>query len=176
MTDKQQQIESMLYTHRAAMLSKVIWKNAENDWQAWLKKSGITMNEHLILMTIYAFKKVTISDISRYGVMHVSTAYNFAKRLETQGLLKLEKDTHDKRNTFIILTDEGHELVEHIFEQYDMADNSIYQAAQQFYDEMFHLPSFSDAHYLVSHLQGKGFLEGINKSHDHLRQNLLDVD
>ncbi|MCS4487160.1 hypothetical protein [Staphylococcus americanisciuri] len=37
MTDKQNQIESMLYTHKAAMLAKVIWKSAENDWQAWLK-------------------------------------------------------------------------------------------------------------------------------------------
>ncbi|WP_241955419.1 hypothetical protein [Staphylococcus chromogenes] len=63
MTAKQKQIESILFTHKAAMLSKVIWKNAERDWQNWLRKSGITMNEHLILMTIYAFDRVTISDI-----------------------------------------------------------------------------------------------------------------
>lgn len=174
MTDKQHQIESILYTHKAAMLSKVIWKNAENDWQAWLKKSGITMNEHLILMTIYAFKKVTISDISRYGVMHVSTAYNFAKRLESQELLKLEKDTNDKRNTFIVLTEAGHSLVEDIFDQYDMSHNSIYRVAQEYNNEMFQFPSFSDEHYLVSQLQGKAFLDGINQCHDHLRENLLD--
>lgn len=37
MNDRQAQIEGMLYTHKIAMLSKVLWKNAESDWQRWLK-------------------------------------------------------------------------------------------------------------------------------------------
>ncbi|WQC59266.1 hypothetical protein U0486_08265 [Staphylococcus pseudintermedius] len=40
MNDRQAQIEGMLYTHKIAMLSKVLWKNAESDWQRWLKKIG----------------------------------------------------------------------------------------------------------------------------------------
>ena len=31
MTEKQKQIESILFTHKAAMLSKVIWKNADEN-------------------------------------------------------------------------------------------------------------------------------------------------
>ncbi|AJC95860.1 HTH-type transcriptional regulator Hpr [Staphylococcus hyicus] len=176
MTDKQKQIESILFTHKAAMLSKVIWKNAERDWQNWLRKSGITMNEHLILMTIYAFGRVTISDISRYGVMHVSTAYNFAKRLEQQGLLTLEKDTNDKRNTYIHLTDNGKKLIEEIFEQYNIDNNTVYQASEQFSEEMFHKPNFSDAHYLVAKMHGKDFIDDVNACHNHLRKHLLDVE
>lgn len=176
MSEKQKQIESILFTHKAAMLSKVIWKNAERDWQKWLRKSGITMNEHLILMTIFAFDCVTISDISRYGVMHVSTAYNFAKRLEQQGLLTLEKDTHDKRNTFIHLTDKGTVLIENIFEQYNIDNNSVYQASEQFSSEMFHKPNFSDAHYLVAKIHGKDFIDDVNACHDHLRKHLLDAE
>ena len=176
MTDKQKQIESILFTHKAAMLSKVIWKNAERDWQNWLRKSGITMNEHLILMTIYAFGRVTISDISRYGVMHVSTAYNFAKRLEQQGFLTLEKDTNDKRNTYIHLTDNGTKLIEEIFEQYNIENNTVYQASEQFSSEMFHKPNFSDAHYLVAKMHGKDFIDDVNACHNHLRKHLLDVE
>lgn len=83
------------------------------------------MNEHLILLTLYAFGRATISDISKYGVMHVSTAYNFAKRLEQQALLNMEKDHNDKRNTYITLTDKGKALVDEIFEQYDETQNKI---------------------------------------------------
>ncbi|WP_281198926.1 HTH-type transcriptional regulator Hpr [Staphylococcus schleiferi] len=174
MKQKQQQIEGMLYTHKIAMLSKVLWKNAEIDWQAWLRKSDITMNEHLILLTIYAFERATISDISKYGVMHVSTAFNFAKRLEQQELLSLKKDTSDKRNTFIVLTEKGKQLVEEIFDQYDESKNHIFNVSKQYKDEMFHLPNFSDAHYLVSKLQGKEFIDDVNLCQENLRKNLLD--
>lgn len=174
MKHKQQQIEGMLYTHKIAMLSKVLWKNAESDWQAWLRKSDITMNEHLILLTIYAFERATISDISKYDVMHVSTAFNFAKRLEQQELLSLKKDTSDKRNTFIVLTEKGKQLVEEIFDQYDESKNHIFNVSKQYKDEMFHLPNFSDAHYLVSKLQGKEFIDDVNLCQENLRKNLLD--
>ncbi|ARJ50099.1 HTH-type transcriptional regulator Hpr [Staphylococcus lutrae] len=174
MNTKRAQIEGMLYTHKIAMLSKVIWKNAESDWQGWLKRSDITMNEHLILLTLYAFERATISDISKYGVMHVSTAFNFAKRLEQQELLKLEKDKHDKRNTYITLTDKGKQLVLEIFDHYEESNNNIYNASKEFQREMFHLPSFSDAHYLVSKLQGKDFINDVNSCQESLRKNLLD--
>ncbi|EGQ0298630.1 HTH-type transcriptional regulator Hpr [Staphylococcus pseudintermedius] len=174
MNDRQAQIEGMLYTHKIAMLSKVLWKNAESDWQRWLKKSGIAMNEHLILLTLYAFDRATISDISKYGVMHVSTAYNFAKRLEQQALLNMEKDHNDKRNTYITLTDKGKALVDEIFEQYDETQNKIYNASKDFQTEMFHLPSFSDVHYLVAKLHGKDFINDVNLCQSHIRENLLD--
>lgn len=174
MNDKQAQIEGMLYTHKIAMLSKVLWKNAESDWQSWLKKSGIAMNEHLILLTLYAFGRATISDISKYGVMHVSTAYNFAKRLEQQELLNMEKDHNDKRNTYITLTDKGKALVDEIFAHYDEAQNKIFNASKEFQNEMFHLPSFSDVHYLVAKLHGKDFINDVNLCQSHIRENLLD--
>ncbi|MBI5975791.1 HTH-type transcriptional regulator Hpr [Staphylococcus canis] len=172
--DRKERIESMLFTHKIAILSKIIWKNAENDWQRWLKKSGITINEYVILMTIYAHDRVKITDISKQGVMHVSTAFNFAKRLEQQGLLIFEKDTTDKRNTFLILTQKGKSFVEQVFDQYDVSQNSIYEAAKSFEDEMFHLPSFSDVHYLVSKLYGRYFINDLHESHKNIKKNLLD--
>ena len=42
--------------------------------------------------------------------MHVSTAFNFSKKLEERGLLKFSKKENDKRNTYIQLTEEGEDI------------------------------------------------------------------
>ncbi|MGV3244292.1 HTH-type transcriptional regulator Hpr [Staphylococcus sp. 11261D007BR] len=174
--DKKERIESLLYSHRIALLSKIIWKNAEKDWQYWLKKSGITINEYLILATIYAYERATITEISKPGVIHVSTAFNFSKRLEQQNLLKFEKDSNDKRNTYLSLTEKGKNVVEDVFDQYEEDNNSIFKAFETLKEEISHLPHFSDAHYLVSKLQGREFLYDLKDCHDKLQKNLLDEE
>ncbi|REH86920.1 HTH-type transcriptional regulator Hpr [Staphylococcus felis] len=172
--NNKERIETMLYTQKIALLSKIIWKNAENDWQYWLKKSGITINEYMILITVYAYERITITDISKQGVMHVSTAFNFAKRLEQQNLLVLEKDVYDKRNTFLKLTHDGKEFVEQTLNHYDEEYNSIYKASKAFEKEMFHLPHFNDMHYLVSKLHGRHFIDELHICHEQIKNKLLD--
>lgn len=71
--------EAMLYSQRIAQLSKALWKAVEKDWQAWIKPYDLNINEHHILWISYHLQGATISDIAKFGVMHVSTAFNFSK-------------------------------------------------------------------------------------------------
>lgn len=71
--------EAMLYSQRIAQLSKALWKAVEKDWQTWIKPYDLNINEHHILWISYHLQGATISDIAKFGVMHVSTAFNFSK-------------------------------------------------------------------------------------------------
>ena len=54
----------------------------------------------------------TISDVAKFGVMHVSTAFNSQKKLEERGYLHFFKKDDDRRNTYVSVTEEGKELLE----------------------------------------------------------------
>ncbi|EKU46575.1 HTH-type transcriptional regulator Hpr [Staphylococcus massiliensis] len=172
--DKIKKIDSLLYTHRIALLSKAAWKTAEKEWADWITDYNISINEHLILMTIQSLGKTTISDVSRFGIMHVSTVYNFAKNLEKKELIKLEKDPSDKRNTYLYITDKGLELIDEILSLYEIETNLIYNAAESYKEELYSYPSYNDLTYLVGKIHGKPFLDSIEKSHNQIRKHLLD--
>lgn len=74
--------ESIVFSHKMALLSKALWKSVEKDWQAWIKPFHLNLNEHHILWIAYQLNGATISDIASHGVMHVSTAFNFSKNLK----------------------------------------------------------------------------------------------
>ena len=103
--------EAMLYSQRIAQLSKALWKAVERDWQTWIKPFDLNINEHHILWISFHLKGASISDVAKFGVMHVSTAFNFSKKLEERGLLKFSKRDDDKRNTYVELTEAGTVLI-----------------------------------------------------------------
>src|SRR6202035_4749763 len=101
MSDKQYSMkEAMLFSQRIAQLSKALWKAIEKDWQQWIKPFDLNINEHHILWITYYLKDAAISEIAKLGVMHVSTAYNFSKKLENRGYLQFSKKGNDMRNTY----------------------------------------------------------------------------
>ncbi len=83
--------DSVMYSYKMAVLSKALWKSVERDWQAWIKPFDLNLNEHHILWIAYQSDGASISDIATHGVMHVSTAFNFSKKLESRGLLTFSK-------------------------------------------------------------------------------------
>lgn len=168
-------IEMMLYTHRISQLSKALWKTIEKDWQNWIKPYGLNINEHHILIIIRNLEYATISQVSQYGVMHVSTVFNFAKKLESQGLLRMPKSEYDKRNTYLELTDKGKELLKETYEGYMDMDNRIADASQDYKNLIMTLPHFTDLTYLVSKIYGKDFINQLDKSHDDMMNILLDA-
>ena len=99
--------EAMIFSQRIAQLSKALWKCVEKDWQMWIKPYDLNINEHHILTIAYHLKRASISEIAKFGVMHVSTAFNFSKKLEERGYLVFSKKEDDKRNTYIEITDKG---------------------------------------------------------------------
>ena len=100
MTNERDMIEKMLFTHKVSQLSKALWKTIEKDWQQWIKPFDLNINEHHILIIIRSLDEATISEVSKYGVMHVSTVFNFAKNLEKRGYLTMPKSQHDKNYLF----------------------------------------------------------------------------
>ncbi|MCY8267970.1 HTH-type transcriptional regulator Hpr, partial [Bacillus haynesii] len=111
--------EALLFSQRMAQLSKALWKSIEKDWQQWIKPYDLNINEHHILWIAYQLNGASISEIAKFGVMHVSTAFNFSKKLEERGYLEFSKKLNDKRNTYIQLTPKGEEVFLKILESYD---------------------------------------------------------
>src|SRR3954452_23150383 len=111
--------EAMIFSQRIAQLSKALWKAVEKDWQQWIKPYDLNINEHHILLIAYQLNGSSISDVAKFGVMHVSTAFNFSKKLEERGLLQFSKKENDKRNTYIKLTEKGETIFLKIMESYD---------------------------------------------------------
>ena len=119
--------EAMLYSHKIIQLSKALWKTVEKDWQNWIKPFDLNINEHHILWIAHALGGASISEIAKYGVMHVSTAFNFSKKLEDRGLLTFSKKETDKRNTYVQLTPEGEALLLETIHAFDPEENGVFR-------------------------------------------------
>ena len=89
----------------------------------------MNINEHHILWISYHLQGATISDIAKFGVMHVSTAFNFSKKLEERGLLSFSKRDTDKRNTYVNVTTKGEELLEEMYENYHDTPHSVIEGS-----------------------------------------------
>ncbi|MFC0189826.1 HTH-type transcriptional regulator Hpr [Fictibacillus aquaticus] len=158
--------EAMIYSHKLAQISKALWKSVEKDWQNWIKDYGLNINEHHILWIAYHLEGASISDIAKFGVMHVSTAFNFSKKLEEQGYLTFSKKEDDKRNTYICLTPKGEELFLQTLSTYDTSQFSIYTASQPIKDLYGRFPEFPDLMFIIRNLYGEDFMSIFNKLED----------
>ncbi|MFZ0476518.1 MAG: HTH-type transcriptional regulator Hpr [Halobacillus sp.] len=156
--------EAIFYSHKMAQLSKALWKAIEKDWQEWAKPFELNINEHHILWIAYHLKGASISEISKFGVMHVSTAFNFSKKLEKRGLLQFSKRENDKRNTYIELTDDGNELLEATLSEYNPEDNSVLRGSLPMTEMYGKLPEFLDLSALIKEIYGEEYMEILERS------------
>ncbi|GEL09255.1 HTH-type transcriptional regulator Hpr [Salisediminibacterium halotolerans] len=150
--------QSIMYSHKIAQLSKALWKSIEKDWQAWIKPFDLNINEHHILWIAYHLEGASVSDIAKFGVMHVSTAFNFSKKLEERGLLTFSKRHTDKRNTYVYLTPEGENLLLETFEHYNPQTYAIYEGSLPIKELYGKFPEFAELMSIVKHLYGPDFI------------------
>lgn len=155
--------ESFLFSQKLAQLSKALWKAIEKDCQEWIKPFNLNINEYYILLIAYNLNGATISDIAKFGVMHVSTAFNFSKKLEERGLLQFSKREHDKRNTYIQITEKGIQLMENLMKEYDPINNSVYQGAIPLKDLYGKFPEVMELMIIVRNIYGDDFMEIFEK-------------
>ena len=174
MTNERDMIEKMLFTHKVSQLSKALWKSIEKDWQQWIKPFDLNINEHHILIIIRSLDEATISEVSKYGVMHVSTVFNFAKNLEKRGYLTMPKSQHDKRTTYLELTDKGLSVLRKTYFSYSNDTNRLYDIATDYEKVMFNMPEFTDVKYIVGQIYGSDFIKHIEDNHEQLKKYLLD--
>lgn len=156
--------EALVFNHKMAQLSKALWKSIEKDWQHWIKPFNLNINEHHILWIAYQLDGASVSEVSKFGVMHVSTAFNFSKKLEERSLLTFSKKENDKRNTYIQLTDKGEHLFLETMKSYDPDENSLIQGAsplKQIYGKM---PEFQDLYALIREIYGSDYMDILERS------------
>jgi len=163
--------EAMLYSQRIAQLSKALWKAVEKDWQQWIKPYDLNINEHHILWISYHSKGASISDVAKFGVMHVSTAFNFSKKLEKRGLLSFSKREDDKRNTYIELTEKGEELLIDMIEHYHDSQHSVIESSLPLKDLYGRFPEFMEVMAVIRNIYGDDFMEIFEHSFKNIDQS-----
>ena len=177
MSEKQYSMkEAMLFSQRIAQLSKALWKSIEKDWQEWLKPFDLNINEHHILWIAYHLNGASISDVAKFGVMHVSTAFNFSKKLEERGLLTFSKKENDKRNTYIQLTPEGEEIFLRLMESYHPSGNAAFVGALPLRDLYGKFPDIIEMMAIVRNIYGEDFMEIFERSFHNIETEFNEND
>lgn len=168
--------EAVLYSQRTAQLSKALWKAVEKDWQNWIKPYDLNINEHHILWIAYHLKGASISDVAKFGVMHVSTAFNFSKKLEERGYLKFSKREDDKRNTYVELTESGNKLIVDMNNSYHNTHHSILEGSLPLKDLYGRFPEFLDVMAVIRNIYGEDFIEIFERSFQNFRDNFESLE
>jgi len=177
MTEKQYSMkEAMIFTQRVAQLSKALWKAIEKDWQQWIKPFDLNINEHHILWIAYHLNGASISDVAKFGVMHVSTAFNFSKKLEERGLLQFSKKENDKRNTYIQLTEEGENILLQLMETYQPSENAVFSGALPLRELYGKFPEIVEMMAIVRNIYGEDFMEIFERSFHNIESRFVDED
>lgn len=168
--------EAMMFSQRIAQLSKALWKSVEKDWQQWIKPFDLNINEHHILWIAYHLNGASISDVAKFGVMHVSTAFNFSKKLEERGYLKFSKKESDKRNTYIQLTEEGEGILLALMESYEPDNNAVFSGAMPLKELYGKFPDIIEIMAIVRNIYGDDFMEIFEKSFSNIDRKFSDQD
>lgn len=175
MSEKQYSMkEAMLFSQRIAQLSKALWKSIEKDWQQWIKPFDLNINEHHILWIAYHLNGASISDVAKFGVMHVSTAFNFSKKLEERGLLKFSKKENDKRNTYIKITAEGEDILLRLMETYEPNGNAVFSGALPLRELYGKFPDIIEMMAIVRNIYGDDFMEIFERSFQNIESEFVE--
>lgn len=167
--------DAMIFSQRIAQLSKALWKAVEKDWQEWIKPYNLNINEHHILWISYHLQGATISDIAKFGVMHVSTAFNFSKKLEERGYLLFYKKDDDRRNTYVSVTEEGEKLILEMNRNYYDTDHGVLDGSLPIKDLYGKFPEFLEVMSVVRNIYGDDFMEIFERGFENL-ENTFDED
>lgn len=152
------QKEAMIFSQRVAQMSKALWKAVEKDWQNWIKPYQLNINEHHILWIAYHLQGATISDIAKFGVMHVSTAFNFSKKLEQRGYLRFYKKDDDRRNTYVTVTEAGEALLLNMNEHYHDSTHDVLEGSLPIKELYGKFPEFLEVMSVIKNIYGDDFM------------------
>ena len=168
--------EAMLFSQRIGQLSKALWKSVEKDWQNWIKPFDLNINEHHILWIAYHLNGASISDVAKFGVMHVSTAFNFSKKLEERGLLEFSKKENDKRNTYVQITPAGENILQCLIESYNPDNDSILSGAEPLRELYGKFPDIMEMMAIVRNIYGDDFMDIYHRSFANLEEEIEIID
>ncbi|MEK5522274.1 HTH-type transcriptional regulator Hpr [Heyndrickxia sporothermodurans] len=166
--------EALLFSQKITQISKAIWKMIEKDWQQWIKPYDLNINEHHILWIAYHLKGASISDVAKFGVMHVSTAFNFSKKLEERELLEFSKKENDKRNTYIQLTKKGEALLLASMESFNPSNSVVLNGALPIKNLYGKFPEFIELMAIIRNIYGEDFMEIFETSFHNIETEFIE--
>lgn len=168
--------DAMIYSYRMAQMSKALWKTIEKDWQNWIKPYDLNINEHHILWIAHHMEGATISDVAKFGVMHVSTAFNFSKKLEERDLLTFSKRDDDKRNTYVEVTEKGRTLLLEMNDHYHDTNHSVLDGSMPLKDLYGRFPEFIEVMAVIRNIYGDEFMEIFEQAFKSLERDVSKTD
>ncbi|MCZ2260024.1 HTH-type transcriptional regulator Hpr [Sporosarcina sp. G11-34] len=166
--------EAMIFSQRVAQMSKALWKAVEKDWQKWIKPYDLNINEHHILWISYHLKGATISEIAKFGVMHVSTAFNFSKKLEERGYLLFYKKDDDRRNTYVSVTEAGESLILEMNKNYYDTQHGILDGSLPLKQLHGKFPEFLEVMSVIRNIYGEDFMEIFESGFENIEKTFDD--
>ncbi|MFC5591742.1 HTH-type transcriptional regulator Hpr [Sporosarcina soli] len=167
-------LEAMIFSQRVAQMSKALWKAVERDWQQWIKPYDLNINEHHILWIAFHLGGATISDIAKFGVMHVSTAFNFSKKLEERGYLEFYKKEDDRRNTYVAVTEKGKDLLLLMNDNYHNTHHGILEGSLPIKELYGKFPEFLEVMSVLRNIYGQDFMEIFERGFENLKDGFGD--
>ena len=168
--------ESMIFSQRVAQMSKALWKAVEKDWQGWIKPYNLNINEHHILWISYHLQDATISDIAKFGVMHVSTAFNFSKKLEQREYLEFYKKEDDRRNTYVSVTEKGVDLLFEMNQNYYNSKREILEGSLPIKELYGKFPEFLEVMSVIRNIYGEDFMEIFERGFKSIEEDFDDAN
>ncbi|MDI3095040.1 MarR family protease production transcriptional regulator HPr [Priestia megaterium] len=168
--------EATLFSLQLMQLSRILWKTIENDWENLLKPYGININEHHILSITYNSPYISIMELAEVGSMHMTTAFNFSKRLKQKGYLRIIKNRAKKKNTCIELTKSGEELLVKILKNFKPHQSEIFLGALSTKDLYGKLPNFTELVNLMRNIYGENLIALIDCCSSNIERNLIEED
>jgi MarR family 2-MHQ and catechol resistance regulon transcriptional repressor len=86
------------------------WQKADEE-----VKNSLTPPKYLLLYLIYKNQKITASELGRQIGLSSGSITTAVNKLVNNHLISRKRDSHDRRVTWLELTDEGKRLIEEIF-------------------------------------------------------------
>lgn len=86
-------------------------------FREYLSRSGVTLHQFHLLLQIKVSGKAKVSDLSDLMLVSMPTASRMINALCDTGLVRKEKDSEDRRSTFLVLTPKGDRVVGRIHDR-----------------------------------------------------------
>lgn len=97
--------------HTLLNLIRGLYKAIDEDWRKAAAKSGLTVSQQHLLWILKFEDGCTLSEISEYGLWHLSTVMDLVERMEKAGLIHKEVDSTDARTKRVFITEKGKEVL-----------------------------------------------------------------
>ncbi|MBR1867477.1 MAG: MarR family transcriptional regulator [Clostridia bacterium] len=81
-------------------------------YQPLLKQLDLTYTQYIVMMVLWEREKVNEKDLVQCLYLQANTLTLLLKKLKDKGYITISKDTEDKRNIVITLTEKGRQLKE----------------------------------------------------------------